>query len=188
MFLSRSPLSARRHPVRLACIRHAASVDPEPGSNSSSKWWSLTPGTSTFAHTHITHQLVRYNCRRGTQNERRGCSSRVVIPLVGVYLAGGETGSSLITTKDIVSRISSFVKSIRDIGVGVAGVTSPLTTICSIPRLSNLSNRRAFSFSTSPILKLDTAGIAVRRRQKIEGGSSHHSMHVTSIGPVYRYR
>ncbi len=35
MFLSRSPLTARRLPVRLACIRHAASVDPEPGSNSS---------------------------------------------------------------------------------------------------------------------------------------------------------
>jgi hypothetical protein len=27
-------VSTRRHPVRLACIRHAASVDPEPGSNS----------------------------------------------------------------------------------------------------------------------------------------------------------
>ena len=27
-------VSARKHPVRLACIRHAASVDPEPGSNS----------------------------------------------------------------------------------------------------------------------------------------------------------
>ena len=35
MFLSRSPLSARRQTVRLACIRHAASVHPEPGSNSS---------------------------------------------------------------------------------------------------------------------------------------------------------
>jgi hypothetical protein len=35
VFLSRSPLSARRHCVRLTCVRHAASVDPEPGSNSS---------------------------------------------------------------------------------------------------------------------------------------------------------
>ncbi len=35
MFLSRSPLTARKRSVRLACIRHAASVDPEPGSNSS---------------------------------------------------------------------------------------------------------------------------------------------------------
>ena len=36
VFLSRSPLPPRRVNVRLACIRHAASVDPEPGSNSSS--------------------------------------------------------------------------------------------------------------------------------------------------------
>ena len=34
--LTRSPLSDNRshHPVRLACVRHAASVRPEPGSNS----------------------------------------------------------------------------------------------------------------------------------------------------------
>ena len=32
--LTRSPLSTRRCPVRLACVRHAASVRPEPGSNS----------------------------------------------------------------------------------------------------------------------------------------------------------
>ena len=34
--LTRSPLSETRrfHPVRLACVRHAASVRPEPGSNS----------------------------------------------------------------------------------------------------------------------------------------------------------
>ena len=34
--LTRSPLSDTRryHPVRLACVRHAASVRPEPGSNS----------------------------------------------------------------------------------------------------------------------------------------------------------
>src|SRR5205814_6767422 len=31
---TRSPLSDLHHPVRLACIRHAASVHPEPGSNS----------------------------------------------------------------------------------------------------------------------------------------------------------
>jgi hypothetical protein len=31
---TRSPLSTLLHPVRLACIRHAASVHPEPGSNS----------------------------------------------------------------------------------------------------------------------------------------------------------
>ncbi len=45
MFLSRSPLAARRQPVRLTCVRHAASVDPEPGSNSSKNgeaYWLLT--------------------------------------------------------------------------------------------------------------------------------------------------
>ena len=31
---TRSPLSTLLYPVRLACIRHAASVHPEPGSNS----------------------------------------------------------------------------------------------------------------------------------------------------------
>jgi hypothetical protein len=31
---TRSPLSTLLHSVRLACIRHAASVHPEPGSNS----------------------------------------------------------------------------------------------------------------------------------------------------------
>lgn len=35
MFLTRPPRERTEvHPVRLACIRHAASVDPEPGSNS----------------------------------------------------------------------------------------------------------------------------------------------------------
>ena len=37
MLLSRPPLTARRRPVRLACFRHAASVYPEPGSNSPSE-------------------------------------------------------------------------------------------------------------------------------------------------------
>ena len=34
VLLTRSPLIFRRRFVRLACIRHAASVHPEPGSNS----------------------------------------------------------------------------------------------------------------------------------------------------------
>ena len=34
VLLTRSPLGSRRTLVRLACIRHAASVHPEPGSNS----------------------------------------------------------------------------------------------------------------------------------------------------------
>ena len=39
--LTRSPLSDRSRTVRLACIRHAASVHPEPGSNSPQKFFSL---------------------------------------------------------------------------------------------------------------------------------------------------
>src|SRR5437868_7169873 len=44
--------SARRSPpeggerVRLACVRHAASVYPEPGSNSPSKWVYVSPFSS----------------------------------------------------------------------------------------------------------------------------------------------
>ena len=42
MLLTRSPLSPHNHkghadPVRLACVKHAASVRPEPGSNSPNK-------------------------------------------------------------------------------------------------------------------------------------------------------
>ena len=41
MLLTRSPLSPRMQapldPVRLACVKHAASVHPEPGSNSPTK-------------------------------------------------------------------------------------------------------------------------------------------------------
>ena len=38
---TRSPLCTLLHTVRLACIRHAASVHPEPGSNSPSMVRSL---------------------------------------------------------------------------------------------------------------------------------------------------
>ena len=37
MLLTRPPLAPRREPVRLACVKHAASVCPEPGSNSPNK-------------------------------------------------------------------------------------------------------------------------------------------------------
>ncbi len=42
VFLSRAPLRPRRDRVRLACIRHAASVRPEPGSNSSNVNGAMT--------------------------------------------------------------------------------------------------------------------------------------------------
>ena len=37
VLLTRPPLSFRRKTVRLACVKHAASVCPEPGSNSPNK-------------------------------------------------------------------------------------------------------------------------------------------------------
>ena len=45
---TRSPLGVLLHPVRLACIRHAASVHPEPGSNSPS---IAVPTGTPQAHT-----------------------------------------------------------------------------------------------------------------------------------------
>ena len=44
---TRSPLSTLLHSVRLACIRHAASVHPEPGSNSPQKLSVLPRFVST---------------------------------------------------------------------------------------------------------------------------------------------
>ena len=44
VFLTRPPLAARRPPARLACIRHAASVRPEPGSNSQHQSRRPCPG------------------------------------------------------------------------------------------------------------------------------------------------
>ena len=44
VFLTRPPREPpERSPVRLACIRHAASVDPEPGSNSPPKYQPRRP-------------------------------------------------------------------------------------------------------------------------------------------------
>jgi hypothetical protein len=44
VFLTRPPRdSPEGEPVRLACIRHAASVDPEPGSNSPPKYQPRRP-------------------------------------------------------------------------------------------------------------------------------------------------
>ena len=45
---TRSPLGVLLHPVRLACIRHAASVHPEPGSNSPSI--AVPTGTNRPSH------------------------------------------------------------------------------------------------------------------------------------------
>jgi hypothetical protein len=48
VLLTRPPLAARRQPVRLACIRRAASVRPEPGSNSPDECRSTPRADQTF--------------------------------------------------------------------------------------------------------------------------------------------
>ena len=46
--LARSPLNVLLHSVRLACIKHAASVHPEPGSNSPQIFIILSNGSYGF--------------------------------------------------------------------------------------------------------------------------------------------
>ena len=43
-------LSEENHAVRLACVRHAASVCPEPGSNSPSKYFGVRPTIHAITH------------------------------------------------------------------------------------------------------------------------------------------
>ena len=60
--LTRSPLSCprRNNPVRLACVRHAASVRPEPGSNSQKVVSKLPFGSSN-------HFLIKFVLANFTQ-------------------------------------------------------------------------------------------------------------------------
>ncbi len=71
--LTRSPLTLprRRVPVRLACIRHAASVHPEPGSNSPQKMFlsflrRYVPKFLFDTGLLVTFQLLR-SCLKLTQ-------------------------------------------------------------------------------------------------------------------------
>ena len=48
VLLTRPPLNTRRCLARLACVKHAASVCPEPGSNSHIKSSSLTQSSLTY--------------------------------------------------------------------------------------------------------------------------------------------
>ena len=61
MILSRAPLTEQAPRVRLACIRHAASVRPEPGSNSSC-------GVEVVA---VRPTARHQACRTRLKNERR---------------------------------------------------------------------------------------------------------------------
>ena len=56
MILSRAPLRVQAPCVRLACIRHAASVHPEPGSNSPPK---LSPRPPKGPEDFVSHLCVR---------------------------------------------------------------------------------------------------------------------------------
>src|SRR5688572_21773761 len=51
VLLTRSPLEYPRRGLsaRLACVKHAASVRPEPGSNSPTKTWKIIPATKNAA-------------------------------------------------------------------------------------------------------------------------------------------
>ena len=62
--LTRSPLTARRLSVRLACIRHAASVHPEPGSNSPQKKFLLLAKVSSYNFLFDTGLLVTFQLLR----------------------------------------------------------------------------------------------------------------------------
>ena len=69
VLLTRSPLALhqycyRMERVRLACVRHAASVRPEPGSNSPSRLRPAKPqtGSSTDQESESHHSLTRTIC------------------------------------------------------------------------------------------------------------------------------
>ena len=66
MLLTRAPLTSREHVlrqcVRLACIRHAASVRPEPGSNSHNWLFELLLITILALLTFFKLVVVQRNC------------------------------------------------------------------------------------------------------------------------------
>jgi len=77
VLLTRPPLTTRKWSVRLACITHAASVYPEPGSNSPYRWPSTIPGLNTITsvslflcvHPHPT------SCTTPTAASQRGTTT-----------------------------------------------------------------------------------------------------------------
>ena len=83
MLLTRSPLTHHRsdEPVRLACVKHAASVRPEPGSNSPKK-----PGKSKnpdpTKHVEPTKQtaLTATNTLLSSQKTNPSCGAVLLFP------------------------------------------------------------------------------------------------------------
>jgi hypothetical protein len=82
VLLTRPPLSPRRRTVRLACIRHAASVCPEPGSNSPNKDPKIR---------HTDFQKLHWMFRRTSATcillfRRTDCDSHFVVSLTTLQL------------------------------------------------------------------------------------------------------
>src|SRR5487761_1461721 len=76
VLLTRSPLGLHRcchrlDPVRLACIKHAASVRPEPGSNSSSRPTTALEARSEERSKEACHCFVTLTYDPGTWSQSR---------------------------------------------------------------------------------------------------------------------
>jgi hypothetical protein len=87
VLLTRSPLNHQRQAlsgsVRLACVKHAASVRPEPGSNSPSKTTNQTrPMANTEntphppTHQHGKPKGTEQNWHQTKQPNKKGCSAK----------------------------------------------------------------------------------------------------------------
>ena len=139
MILSRAPLTEQAPCVRLACIRHAASVRPEPGSNSSlygldGRRSGLRPhrnGSGTCASSRFSCEGTNRRCRghgriknQGSAAVKRADTWRRLWPLgqrvsqkgrnarepsCYVYRVRGETTAE--TTRRSIARLQDGVKS-----------------------------------------------------------------------------
>ena len=99
MFLSRAPLTEQAPRVRLACIRHAASVRPEPGSNSSlyglechrSDVRTKRNGSGTCASSRFSCEgtgLPFSRCRGRIKNQGSASGEAAGTGLAGAFLRG----------------------------------------------------------------------------------------------------
>ena len=142
MLLTRSPLSTGRSQllVRLACIRHAASVYPEPGSNSptiikaSPTSWRTTRRNEArcreTAHPSITAHHGRRACARSARSEAaptgstgNPVSASVCYPVVNVRCRHGGRRQSILPSdgRTVNHRPAGIC---RVISYDVAGLTS----------------------------------------------------------------
>ena len=92
MLLTRPPLPLLPESVRLACVRHAASVYPEPGSNSPSNVVYRHPlSFENGALMHCLELRSRPSCCCTVVYKTLGCSQIVVSPPPAGVLPAGET-------------------------------------------------------------------------------------------------